>query len=187
MYKLLIICLFTLISFISCVPTSKILKLENEQLLNSVVRAEAQVIVYKTIKDYSQFVPVTMNEERTRIVSYPAPSDLFVNGKPTLPTSLKNGYLLDNRGINKNVVFLNYTYETYGKMNEAPSLEEMLKNIKDKFPLVELIYCGPQNKFKDEIKELNILIDKGFPGCQKAKIIPMTVNSITDSEYQSKN
>ena len=39
------------------------------------------VYIYKTRKDYSRLVPVLMDETRTRIVSYPAPTDLKTNGK----------------------------------------------------------------------------------------------------------
>ena len=56
------------------------------------------VYIYKMKKDYSKLVPVLMNEERTRIVSYPDPVDLQRGGKPALPTPLEGNYWLDNRG-----------------------------------------------------------------------------------------
>jgi len=54
-------------------------------------------------------------------------------------------------------------------------LNELLKNIKEKYPLKELIYCGLRYQYKNEVKELNVLIDAGFPNCKRAKIIPMGV------------
>lgn len=132
-----------------------------------------QTVVYKTIKDFSDLVPVIMNSEKTKIVSYPAPSDVYYEGKLAKPTPLKNGYLLDNRGINENVAFLNYTYEEYSRLLEAPSQEEMLSRIAEKNPLKELINCGLRTQYKDEVKELNALIDANFPGCRRAKIIPL--------------
>ncbi len=137
--------------------------------------AVQQTIVYKTIGDFGNLVPITMNENRTEIISYPAPIDLITDGKPTTPTKLKNGYLLDNRGITANTVFLKYTYENYIKLENAPSLEEMMKNIAEKHPLSELVNCGPRSQFKDEVKEINLLIDKDFPNCKKADIILMQV------------
>ena len=134
-----------------------------------------QAVVYKTIKDYTDLVPVTMNREKTKIVSYPAPTDIFYQGKLAKPTALKNGYLLDNRGISENVAFLNYTYEEYSHLPEAPSLADMLSRIVDKNPLTELIDCGLRTQYKDEVKELNKLIDANFPGCKKAKIKPFNV------------
>lgn len=133
---------------------------------------ENPTVVYKTIRDFSDFVPVIMNAGRTKILSYPAPTDLSVNSKPTV---LKNGYLLDNRGITEHVVFLNYSYEAYMAMKEAPTMDEMLKNIKEKYPLKELILCGSRYRFRDLEKELNALISAGFPGCKKVNIIPMGV------------
>jgi len=129
-------------------------------------------VVYKTTKDFSDFVPVIMNAERTKIVSYPAPTDLSLNSKPT---KLKNDYLLDNRGISENVVFLNYTYEAYINLKIAPSFVEMQKNILEKYPLKEMFLCGSRYRFKEEVNELNALIDAGFPGCKKMDIVPLGV------------
>lgn len=137
--------------------------------------ANQQTIVYKTIGDFNNLVPITMNENRTEIVSYPAPTDLVMNGKVTVPTKLKNGYLLDNRGINTNTVFLKYTYDYYSKLENAPNSEEMMKSIAEKYPLSELINCGPRSQFKDEVKEINSLINKDFPNCKKIKITQMQV------------
>lgn len=125
-----------------------------------------QTIVYKTRKDYSDFVPVTMNAQRTQIVSYPSPKDVYYRGKLAKPTSLKNGYWLDNRGINESTVFLKYTYEEYSLLKEAPEYQEMLLNILDKKPFVEIISCGLRSQYKNEEEELNTLIDGNFAGCK---------------------
>jgi hypothetical protein len=143
-------------------------KLEDENIR----RSTAPVIIYKTYKDFSDFVPVIMNAEKTKIVSYPAPTDLFPGSKPA---ALNLGYLLDRKGINENVVFLNITYDAYSKLVKVPSLDEMNALIMEKYPLVELYYCGNKTNYKDLIPELNILIDNGFPDCIKADIIPMTM------------
>jgi len=148
---------------------------ETEMIKSNQQSAGQQSIVYKTTDNFDDYVPVIMNVEKTRIVAYPAPTDLFYKGVLAKPTILKNGYLLDNRGITENVVFLNYTYEAYSKLKEAPALNELLKNIKEKYPLKELIYCGLRYQYKNEVKELNVLIDTGFPNCKRAKIIPMGV------------
>ncbi len=142
--------------------------------INQVTRG-AKAIVYKTNKDYSNLVPVTMNSEKTKIVSYPAPTDIFYKGILAKPTPLKNGYLLDNRGINENTVFLNYTYEEYSRLSEAPSLQEMLLRVVEKNPMVEIIDCGLRYQYKDEVKELNALIDANFPRCKKVIIKPHSI------------
>ena len=127
--------------------------------------ATAPALVYKTRKDYSKYVPVLMNAEKTKIVSYPHPSDIFFRGKLAYPTSLKEGYFLDNRGIGKNVAFLDFTYESYSQLKKAPTMEELMSNILDKEPLLNLWDCGARDRFSDETIELNDLIEKGFPGC----------------------
>ena len=139
--------------------------------------AVKQTIVYKTIGDFNHLVPIIMNADRTEIVSYPAPSDLITNGKYSTPTQLNKGYLLDNRGVNVNTVFLNYTYEYYTKLDQAPSLADMMLNIAERHPFTQLIHCGSRYRFKDEIKEVNLLIDKDFPDCSKLAITPMHIKS----------
>ena len=113
------------------------------------------VYIYKMKKDYSKLVPVLMNEERTRIVSYPDPVDLQRGGKPALPTPLEGGYWLDNRGIGPTVAFLSYTYEEYIRLAAPPSREEMMERIVDKYPLTEIRACGRRADYKDIVTELN--------------------------------
>lgn len=165
-----------ILSFVGCKQLKDISKNTKIMENSSTITAIQQAVIYKTIPGFDDYVPVIMNEEKTKIVSYPAPSDLFYEGKLAKPTVLKNGYLLDNRGINENVVFLNYTYEAYSQLNNIPTLDEMLKNIKEKNPLKELIRCGSRNRFKDEVNDFNALIDAGFPDCKKGRIVPIGVN-----------
>jgi len=158
--------------FVACRQHKDISKETNMIKNSGTIKASQPVVIYKTNGDFNDYVPVIMNAERTKIVSYPAPTDLSVRSKPT---ELKNGYLLDNRGITENVVFLNYTYEAYMSMKNAPALAELIKNIKNKYPLKELIYCGSRYQYKDEVNELNKLIECGFQGCKKADLISMGV------------
>ena len=118
------------------------------------------VYIYKTTGDYFINVPVILSEDKTEIVSYPDPSDVMIGSKLAVPTKLTNGFLLDNRGINKNVAFLNYSYSDYYNLKEAPSIEKLMEAIKDKNPLVELYYCGQKSNFQNVEKELNKIIKK---------------------------
>mgnify|MGYP003290698370 CR=1 FL=1 len=113
--------------------------------------ALAHVIIYKTRADYSNLVPVTMNSERTRIVSYPAKSDIRPSAKPV---ALADGWYLDKRGIGQNTVFTDYTYEAYSSLEKTPSISELMEHIIDKHPLLDLRDCGTKPLTVDELNEL---------------------------------
>lgn len=162
-------------TFVACHSSKLPMKDEqrmNQQITNAPVRggngnavSSPTVLVYKTKADYTHLVPIIMNETRTCIVSYPHPLDLITGGRLCLPTSLADGYLLDNRGIGSNVVFLSYTYEAYSQLSSPPSMQDMLARVVDKYPLVEMYDCGRRMDYLELIPELNKLIEKGFLNC----------------------
>ncbi|RYE23479.1 MAG: hypothetical protein EOP51_10340 [Sphingobacteriales bacterium] len=129
-----------------------------------------KLVVYKTKGDYSNMVPVGLSEDKSRIVSYPAPTDIKVAGGYLKPSKLAKGYLLDNQGIGKNVAFLNISYEAYAKMDQL-SRDELYTKIADKDPLVELYDCGQRNaKLSSLIKALKKDIrKKRLSNCNKLK------------------
>lgn len=124
------------------------------------------LVIYKTWSDFSNNVPVIMNADKTRIISYPDPSDLFYGGELATPVSLNDDYLLDRRGITRDVAFLNYTYKEYSALESAPALEQMLRNIKEKYPLSEFIDCSTC-KTEKTVSNLNKLIESDFPDCDR--------------------
>ncbi|MDP4281514.1 MAG: hypothetical protein Q8867_05120 [Bacteroidota bacterium] len=121
----------------------------------------APCIVYKTNGDYSNLVPVTLSEDRSKIVSYPDRLDISMRGSAVYPTQLINGYLLDNRGITPYVAFLKTTYSDYGKADEVPKASQLMKDIFVKEPLVEMYQCGRRSDYSDIKNELNNLIRSG--------------------------
>lgn len=126
------------------------------------VNALPHIVIYKTVKDYSHNLPVLLSDDKTQIISYPHPTDLFIGENLALPAKLHNGYLLDNRGIGKNVAFLRFTYEEYSKLQVVPSLKELYENIIDQNPLIELWDCGTKANFTNLEKQLNEWIDKNL-------------------------
>lgn len=123
-------------------------------------KAGPKAIIYKTTADYASNVPVTLSEDKSEITAYPGIKDIFYKGKLAYPTKLNNGYLLDNRGINQNVAFLNYTYDQYSQLEATPTTDELLANILDKNPISEMYYCGSKFDYKNIVAELNKAIDE---------------------------
>ena len=128
-------------------------------------------LVYKTRANYNNLVPVILSDDKTEIVSYPAPTDIKTESGYQVPTVLNKGYLLDNRGIWKNVAFLKLTYEEYSKLQNPLTPKELYDLIIDKDPLTELCNCGIKSAFSDITTQLNELIDNNTlrSKCKKIK------------------
>ena len=131
--------------------------------------ANEPFIIYKTKADYNNLVPVIMNDAKTVIVSYPAPSDLRLNDGLRTPTKLTEGYLLDNKGIGKNVAFTSFTYEEYAQRSEAPGIDQLMNSIVDNNPLLELYNCKDYISIKHDLKKVNKLVKTDLKSCVKVK------------------
>jgi len=170
MKSLLFILSVVIISSCSSIKKNKITMEAKEADKDKVImnfKAGPQTIVYKTKRDYNKFVPVTLSEDKSKIVSYPHPKDVFYKGEFAYPTELINGYLLDNKGINNNVAFLNITYEDYSKLEKVPLLDDLFSMIIDKDPLLEIYNCGNRYTFKNELSDLNKLLENnGLKDCK---------------------
>lgn len=128
--------------------------------------AHPPIIIYKTTKDYFYNVPVCLSADKTMIFSYPDISDVFYQGELVYPTKLAGGFLLDNRGIDANSVFLKYTYEEYCKLSATPSPEMLFNMIIDKDPFSEIY----QLNCNRDTSEINKTITGGLQkNCKKIK------------------
>ncbi len=114
-------------------------------------KALPHIFIYRMKADYSNLVPVTMNRERTEIVSYPAKSDIRPSAKPV---ALNDGWYLDRRGIGQNTVFTDYTYEQYANLEKTPAVAELMEHIIEKHPIIDLYDCGTKPLSIDELNEL---------------------------------
>ena len=128
----------------------------------TVVSATPKVIVYKTRKDYTRNVPVTLSADRKQIVSYPSIQDVKIGNRYTYPTRLANGWLLDNRGISRYVAFLTYTYEEYAALPATPAPSELMEQILDSDPLTDMRFMGNRYQYTDLVDELNEQIKNGL-------------------------
>lgn len=170
MKKSSIILLSLMITILSaCSNQSK--TTESKASTSSVITATGpEAIIYKTKDDYNLLVPVIMNAEKTEIVSYPAPGDLKYKGKLATPTVLADGFLLDNRGITKDVAFLNITYADYMVLDKTPSRDELMQMIIVKDPLLIMYKCGKRALYQDEVRELNAkILDKELDTFERVK------------------
>lgn len=128
------------------------------------------VVIYKTKSDYHDKVPITLSDDGQMVINYPHPKDVFYQGVLAYPTLLSSGYLLDNRGINQNSVFVGISYEEYSKFASPPNLKELEKLILDKDPFIEMYYCGERSNFPNGISDINKVIETGnFDRWQKLK------------------
>ena len=110
------------------------------------------VVVYKTKNNYNRQVAVTLNTDKTTVISYPDPSD--IRSFRPYPIHLKSKYLLDQRGIDSNVAFLKLSYRQYSKLKVAPEPNFILSNlILDNNPILEfhIIEKYPPNS---DVKQL---------------------------------
>ena len=173
MYINKILTILLIISVVWSCKTQK--KIDNmaskKEIITIDYSAGPPTYIYKTKKDYNNLVPVILSDDKSKITSYPHPKDLFYKGELAIPVQLKEGYLLDNRGISKNVVFLNITYEDYSKLNTIPSVDELFEMIIEMDPLTELYNCGNRHQYKNEVSELNkLILNKQLVRCKKVSI-----------------
>lgn len=159
MRSIVIICSLVFIS--SCDTPKKVAGQPTAAIPTLSFAAGPSVIVYKTKKDYTNLVPVILSEDKTKIISYPAPDDVRDGANYRTPVVLNDGYFLDKKGIGKNVAFLKLTYEQYAALAKAPSKAELMSMIVDKDPLEELCNCGNKSAFTNEAEQLNALISSG--------------------------
>ncbi len=140
---------------VSCNTGKKATKSGSEVKRQEIGVASPPVIIYKTRNDYSKNVPVILSEDKSKIISFPAQSDLKKEGEFVYPSQLENGYLLDNRGINQNAAFLRFTYEDYYNMDNIPDAARLMNYIADKEPFTEIYQCGRRGDYQDLINEIN--------------------------------
>jgi len=116
--------------------------------------------VYKTTQNYNDNLFVCMNENQTMITHYPGiGSGVMIGDELRTPTELHDGYLLDNKGIWLDCVFVDVTYQEYSEFEEQPSVDWFYERIIDYDPFLEFYRCEPRHQLSVAI--LNDLIDSG--------------------------
>ncbi len=118
------------------------------------------VIVYKTTGDYKFNVPVLLSDDGKDIISYPHPSDIKATELSVVPTVLKNGYLIDNRGISAKAAYLKLTYSEYAKLDSVPSIATLKSWIIATNAVTELCDCGDKSGYTNLEKQINDMIER---------------------------
>ena len=176
--KQVILFLFLAMALISCKTSGTTTGPAEGQSFNSqpkmtgTAAALPPIIIYKTTGNYDNLVPVTMDETKTRITSYPAPGDLYYKGSLAIPQKLMDGYLLDRRGISANTVFTDYTYQEYAAMDKAPTINELMAHIKHKEPFTELYRLKSPSSRELTTEYANDIIKSKFEGCEAVVFAP---------------
>ena len=154
---------FILLMLVGCSTEKKIVSNNSNFNLGitQISSSSPQLIIYKTRGNYNNLIPVLLSDDKSQIISYPHPKDIKIGDEFQFPTMLNKEYLIDNRGITRNIAFLKITYDEYSKLENVPSLEYLYSMIVDKNPLVEYYNCGLSSDYKDKIQLLNKMIDDG--------------------------
>ena len=152
----------------ACSQTAKVAQPEMSKAPARVVGQAAHrpmAVVYRTSGDYGNLVPVTLDATGTRIVSYPDPADLRGNAVSPLP--LRDGYLLDRRGIGPRTAYLDITIDEYSRISSAPAPAELLRRIAVRSPFAEM-YSLPITAAEAvrDTAACNAYIAGGFDGCK---------------------
>ena len=117
--------------------------------------------IYRTSTDVDALVPVNVNPATGQLVSYPAPTDIT---GASMPVVLKDGWLLDRRGIGPDTRFINYTYSQYHDLTEAPSPAQLLESIVPDARVTEIVEL-PYKVGTVTTAMADSLITAGLPGC----------------------
>jgi len=132
----LIVMIIVLVSF-SCSSKRKTIVMPEKVIY----KQKPGVIIYKTKVDYFNKVPVLLSDDKTQLISYPAPKDLVLNDSTLrIPVRLEDNYLLDVKGIWTNVGFLKFTYKEFSTFTKSPLPSEIKNAIIDNDPLIEFYH-----------------------------------------------
>jgi hypothetical protein len=130
----------------------------------SKVKTQAPKIIYQIRRKYIRYVPVGLDSARAKIVSFPHPADLKVNGELQTPLPLIDGFWFDRRGITPNSGFVKMTYANYAALPSAPSMAVLDSLLFREQPFMEMYSC-PDIPNQPDTVLLNKVVRGGFKNC----------------------
>ena len=140
--------------------------------------------IYKVNPYYVDKVAVSMSPDKSRLISFPAPSDVT---DATSPVGLIDGYYLDCQGIGINTMFLQWTRHEYNRMSQTPSKAQIMEAILPASYIEEIIELPLTTSLAlSDTATVNNMIREGLPGCKVIKGAAINVlqpDRIIGTEY----
>lgn len=147
-YKCCLSLILGLVLFVSCTQTVDISQVD----FNG-----PPTVIYKVSDEYVNLVPVVLNEDKTRVIAYPAPKDMYnTKGELRFPNALGKGYYLDQIGVGLHTAYISLTIEEYANMEKPPTLDSLYQLVIEKDPFKRMYNLGNRKQYPDEevVKEL---------------------------------
>lgn len=120
--------------------------------------------IYRMNGDWSQYVPVGVNADRSALTSFPAPSDITPE---QAPVKLADGWWLDRRGIGPNTAFTSYTYTQYAALPATPRPSQLLHSLMPGAEVTEIVTLPMKlQQATADIPAVNKLIADGLQNCK---------------------
>ena len=121
------------------------------------------IIIYKTVRDYSGLAWVYLSSDKTQVISYMDPKDILNQ----LPVKLDNGYY--SGVLNMNTAFVNIKIAAYAKMSHPLTPKQLFSLIVNSSPFSEMYDCGSKTNL--DTTSINTLIDSNKLSSQCTKVI----------------
>ena len=113
-------------------------------------RVDTYIFVYKTRQDYSRNIYIRVNEEKTKVTSYPSLSDIDTI-EDKLPKKLVYGYYLGTRRNGENGIQAVVTSATVYSYATVYNLDSLIKLVIDYDPFLEY-YVSKDISFNNSLR-----------------------------------
>ncbi len=113
---------------------------------------EEKTIIFRTSDKVDNLVPIVVNDNN-EIVSYPAPSDLKIDGKYKKPIALGNNWYIDQIGVSSKSKFLTLSFKEYAVIN--PVNIDNLQSKVTPISFYDICECPPVDNYDEIITAFN--------------------------------
>lgn len=125
---------------------------------------KSKALLYKTLPDYRQKVPVEMRADKSAIMDYPFIHEVT---NETAPVVMRNGYLLDKQGISLNTMFVDIDRHYYEQLENPLNNSDLnrliiLPSYIETLVILPITNAEAMNRYD----LIDSLINVGFPGCK---------------------